>query len=410
MAIVRPFQSIRPNPELARQIAALPYDVYNSAEAREIVNANSFSFLGIDRAEVHFPKEHDMYAMDVYQKAAEELKRMISEGAFIKDEAPCYYLYALTMQGRTQVGFVGCFSIDDYINNVVCKHENTRAEKELDRINHVYVTKAQTGPIFLAYRKNETLESISKRIQEEEPVYDFESEQGVRNRVWVCRDKKTIQEITYAFSGVEKLYIADGHHRCASAVKVGLKMRKENPSYTGEEEFNFVLSVMFSEDELRIMDYNRVVKDLNGLTTEAFLKEVEALFDVKKIEQAPILQKKGTFGMYLEKQWYLLEAPQSMYNQDTVHDLDVSVLQDHILEPILGIHDPKTDKRIDFVGGIRGSAELEKRVNEDCAVAFCMYPTSMQELFAVADAGKLMPPKSTWFEPKLMSGLFIHEI
>ncbi|MBO4809392.1 MAG: DUF1015 domain-containing protein [Lachnospiraceae bacterium] len=410
MSHIRPFQAIRPRQEFAERIAALPYDVYDTEEARQIVSANSFSFLAIDRPEVNFPEGHDIYSPDVYEKASSLLKGWIAEGRFIKENKPCFYVYSMTFLGRTQTGIVGCFAIDDYLDGTIKKHENTREDKEIDRINHVYTCSAQTGPIFLAYRANETIFNITLKALNTKPVYEFTTEQGVIEKVYVIDDDYDVQGIVSAFDKIRHIYIADGHHRCASAVKVGLKKREENPGYTGEEEFNYCLSVLFPEDELCIMDYNRVVKDLNGLTYKLFLEKIGEHFEISESETAVKPKSKGTFGMFLNRKWYVLKAKQELKSTDPVKSLDVSILQDYVLDPILGIKNPKTDKRMDFVGGIRGLGELERRVLDGYEVAFSMHPTSMNELFAVADKDMLMPPKSTWFEPKLLSGLFIHEI
>lgn len=411
MATIRPFSAVRPQEGLEERIAALPYDVYNRAEAKEAVKDNPLSFLNIDRPETAFDDDVDMYSDAVYAKAAELFQDMLAKGHFIQDSDANYYLYELTMNGRSQTGFVGCASVDDYINGIIKKHENTRAEKEADRIRHVDTLDAQTGPIFLAYRYHEKLDRIKKQVRDTyKPVYNFISDDGIRHRVWVLSDPDMQRDITQAFAEMNQIYIADGHHRCASAVKVSLKRRQACPTYTGQEEFNYFLSVLFSEDELAIYDYNRVVKDLNGHTKESFLKEVEASFLCEEAQAGEPYRptEKGTFGMYLDGTWYKLTIRPAYVSPDVVDGLDVSLLQNHLLGPILGISDPKTDKRIDFVGGIRGLGELEKRCQEDCKCAFSMYPTSISELFAVADAGRLMPPKSTWFEPKLRSGLFIH--
>ena len=314
------------------------------------------------------------------------------------------------MDGRKQTGLVATASIDDYLNNVIKKHENTRADKELDRINHVDVMSAQTGPIFLAYRENQTITDEINKAKENEPLYNFTSNDGINHAVWVIDDIESINKIRIAFSRINDLYIADGHHRCASAVKVGLKRREAHPNYTGNEEFNYFLSVLFPDEQLMIMDYNRVVKDLNGLTSEEFLNKISEKFDIEEEKGEFKPKRKATFGLYLDKKWYKLTAKMDILSKDPVKGLDVSILQDNILGPILGINDPKTDKRIDFVGGIRGIKELERRCNHDMKIAFSMYPTSIQELFDVADYKLLMPPKSTWFEPKLRSGLFIHRI
>lgn len=413
MATIKAFAAIRPKVGLEAQIAALPYDVYNTKEARAVVEKEPYSFLKIDRAETSFPESEGVRFDEdkVYKAAHDMLWDRINKGDFIWEDKPCYYLYSQTMNGRIQTGIVACASIDDYVSGTIKKHENTRADKELDRIRHVDTCQAQTGPIFLAYRSNDVLRELVNKIQKEEAVYDFVSEDGIRHCVWVIKDDKKINTIADAFAKMESIYIADGHHRCASAVKVGLKRREENPDYTGDEEFNFFLSVLFPDDELMIMDYNRVVKDLNGYSEEEFLHKVKENFNIVSVgDKAVSPKKKGTFGMYLSGRWYELAADDKLFSDDPVANLDVSVLQNYLLEPVLGIKDPKLDKRIDFVGGIRGLLELEGRVNDDMAVAFSMFPTSIQELFAVADAGALMPPKSTWFEPKLRSGLFIHSI
>ena len=411
MANIRPFRAIRPRKGLEDQIAALPYDVYNRKEALEETKKSPLSFLRIDRAETQFSEDMDMYADCVYEKAKELLYGMLEKGEFVQEETPCYYIYELTMNGRTQTGITACAGVDDYENQVIKKHENTRAEKEADRIRHVDVCSAQTGPIFLAYRSDDTINRQVEETKQEEALYDFTSPDGIRHRVWKIENAERIHIIQEGFAAIQEIYIADGHHRCASAVKVGQKRRAAHPNYDGTEEFNSFLSVLFPDDQLMIMDYNRVVKDLNGHSSEEFLKLVSEVFEVEKLgEKAEYPAEKGQIMMYLEDIWYRLTALVSDAEADPVAKLDVSVLQKELLTPILGIEDPKTDARIDFVGGIRGLSELERRVHEDCKVAFAMYPTSIQELFAVSDAGLLMPPKSTWFEPKLRSGIFIHQI
>ena len=411
MAVLKPFQAIRPKKGLEEQMAALPYDVYNRAEAKVVVDKNPLSFLAIDRAETQFGDDVDTYADCVYDKAKEMLWDRVAKGEYIQEDKKCYYIYELVMYGRSQVGIVACASIDDYQNNIIKKHENTRADKEVDRIRHVSTCEAQTGPIFLAYRSNSVINDIVAKKREEAPLYDFVADDGIAHKVWVIDEAESLAAIEGAFAGMNEIYIADGHHRCASAVKVGLKLREENPSYNGSEEFNYFLSVLFPDDQLMIMDYNRVVKDLNGNSEEEFLSKLEEIFDVANIgNQAQYPGKKGEISMYLFGEWYRLSVKKEYTSEDPIDGLDVSILQNTVLGPILGIDDPKTDKRIDFVGGIRGLKELERRVAEDCKVAFAMYPTSINELFNVADAGLLMPPKSTWFEPKLRSGIFIHSI
>lgn len=411
MAKVLPFQALRPATDYAKDVAALPYDVYSREEAKEAVKGKPLSFLNIDRPETQFEDGHDMYGDDVYKKADEMIQSFKEKGIFIKDERKHYYIYELTMNGRAQNGIVALSSIDDYINGVCKKHENTVAEKEVDRINHVDVTSAQTGPIFLAYRQKQEISDLVEKVKKEAPLYDFVAEDGVKHTVWIVDDCYN-ETLIKAFENVEATYIADGHHRTASAVKVGLKRREEHPDYTGEEEFNYFLSVLFPDNELYIMDYNRFVKDLNGLSEKEFFGGLLNVFNVSSSEfGAP--ERKGIVKMYYAHQWYTLTMKEECLEDrnDPVTSLDVAYLQDLVLTPILGIEDPRVDKRISFIGGIRGLKELERLVDEkEGSVAFAMYPTSIDELLAVADAKMLMPPKSTWFEPKLRSGLFIHEI
>ncbi|MBD5481218.1 MAG: DUF1015 domain-containing protein [Lachnospiraceae bacterium] len=415
MAKIRPFQAWRPAKGREQSVAALPYDVYSSMEARAAVEGRPDSFLHVDRPELFFEPGHDMYAPEVYEHARTLLWDMAKRGVFVKEERPCYYLYRQTMNGHSQTGIVGCAAVDDYVSGVIKKHENTRAEKEEDRIRHVTACGAQTGPIFLAYRRNEALSELIARKTDTPPEYDFVSEDGIGHTGWVIADDEDIRTVQDAFDAMDSIYIADGHHRCASAVKVGLAKREEHPDYDGNEEFNSFLSVLFPDEELTILDYNRVVKDLGGLTKEQFLARLKEHFTVEFCGAVKVKpDKKGIFGMVMEDGWYRLVSKRteqllSEAAEHPVEALDVSVLQNDCLAPILGITDPKTDRRIDFVGGIRGLEELERRVREDCAVAFAMYPTSIDELFAVADKGLLMPPKSTWFEPKLRSGLYIHQ-
>lgn len=411
MAEIRPFSCVRPAVDVAARVAALPYDVYNREEAKEEVKREPLSFLKIDRAETSFEDSVDTYAPEVYEKAKELLEKDIADGVYITDEDRSYYIYQLVMDGRSQTGLVACSSVDDYVNNVIKKHENTRADKEVDRITHVDTCSAQTGPIFLAYRAHEEINKITNKYIKTEALYDFTAKDGVTHRVWKIGEAQDVECIYRAFREIDRIYIADGHHRAASAVKVGLKRRKENAGFTGEEEFNYFLSVLFPHDELMIMDYNRTVRDLNGLTPDAFMKKVSEKFTVEESDAPVSPDQKGVFGMYTGGKWYRLTAqPQLFEGRDAVGSLDVSVLQEELLGPVLGIGDPRTDSRIDFVGGIRGLNELERRADNDMCVSFSLYPTSIDELFDVADHGLLMPPKSTWFEPKLRSGLFIHKI
>lgn len=413
MATIKPFKAVRPAKGLEDKIAALPYDVYNRKEAKEVVKDNPLSFLNIDRAETQFSDDVDTYAECVYEKALELFLNMLEKGQYIQEDKACYYLYELIMNGRSQTGIVGCASVDDYINNVIKKHENTRADKELDRIHHVDTMSAQTGPIFLAYKSNEKLNAIIDKTKSKEALYDFTSDDDITHRVWIISDGADILAVSEAFDGINSIYIADGHHRCASAVKVSLKRREADPSYDKNAEFNYFLSVLFKDEELMIMDYNRVIKDLNGLSTDEVLKELEKVSKTglhKLTSDSCKPSKKGEVTVFIDGNWYGFEFADDLLSDNPVKGLDVSILQDNVIDKVFDIKDPKTDKRIDFVGGIRGLKELERRVNSDCKIAFAMYPTSIQELFNVADAGLLMPPKSTWFEPKLRSGIFIHRI
>lgn len=411
MATVRPFRCVRPDAKVADKVAALPYDVYNRREACAEVVREPLSFLKIDRAETQFDDNVDTYDKRVYQKARELLDSEIADGTFVTDKEECYYIYELTMDGRAQTGIVACASIDDYQNDIIKKHEKTRADKEADRIRHVDACNAQTGPIFLAYRSEQTIHDIVAAERQTAPLYDFTAPDGVRHTVWRIADRTAVEGLREAFAKLDSIYIADGHHRAASAVRVGEMRRAANPDYTGQEEFNYFLSVLFPDDQLMIMDYNRVVQDLNGHSTEEFLNLVEENYIVEKIGGVAYRPTKvHEAGMYLEGCWYRLTAKDKILSDDPVEGLDVSLLQKYLLAPVLGIGDPKTDKRIDFVGGIRGLSELERRTREDMKVAFAMYPTSISQLFDVADAQRLMPPKSTWFEPKLRSGLFIHKL
>lgn len=413
MAMFRPFAAVRPLPENAAQVAALPYDVMSSAEAREMAAGNPYSFLHVDKAEIDLDPSIDLYDARVYEKARENLAKLMADGVCRQDDKPCFYIYRQIMDGRAQTGLVGCASIDDYRNNVIKKHEFTRADKEADRIRHVDMCDANTGPIFLTCRAQARLHAILESWKASyEPVYDF-TQDNVRQTVWVVDEAAVIARLSETIAAIEALYIADGHHRAASAVRVGEMRRAGNPGFTGEEEFNFFLAVLFSSDELAIMDYNRVVKDLNGCSEAEFLQKIGGQFEVSAYqgEGAFRPEQSHTFGLYLGGKWYCLTAKEGTFPEgDPVASLDVSILQENLLGPVLGIGDPRTDKRIDFVGGIRGLEELERRANSDMRLAFSMCPTTLEELMTIADAGKVMPPKSTWFEPKLLSGLFIHKL
>ncbi|MGN0568940.1 MAG: DUF1015 domain-containing protein [Candidatus Fimenecus sp.] len=412
MAVLKPFKAVRPKAEYASRVGALPYDVMNSDEAREKVKGNPYSFLHVDKAEIDLPLGTDIYSEEVYEKAKENLDALTKNGICEQDEKPMLYIYRQVMNGRAQTGIVGCTAVDDYLNNIIKKHEFTRADKEADRIHHVDTCNANTGPIFLTHRENKTISDITEHWKNtHSPVYDFVSDDGVGQTVWVIDDDETVNKLVEEFKKIPYLYIADGHHRAASAVRVGQRRRGEG-EYDKNAEFNYFLSVIFPCDELKIMDYNRVIADLNGFETGEFLDKISEKFMVEKAEQSPFApQSRHTFGMFLDGVWYKITAKQEYINEaDPVGRLDVSILQNNLIAPVLGIDDPRTDKRIDFVGGIRGLKELERRVKEGMRLAFSMYPTSLEELMDIADAGKVMPPKSTWFEPKLLSGLFIHKL
>lgn len=440
MADIRPFPALMPAPDYAARIAALPYDVYTRKEALAEVTREPLSFLHIDRPETWFDDQVDIYDPKVYEKAGQVLKDWQEKGYFIQDCRPCYYIYEQVMDGRPQTGIVACASVNDYIHHVIKKHEKTRVDKEQDRIRHIKVCQAQTGPIFLAYRENEKISEITALAMQRTPLYDFTTKEGIGQRVWKIDSDEEISVIRECFSKIGEIYIADGHHRAASAVRVSQMRRKalglSDSQEAGDESDGF-LCVLFPDRELEIMPYNRVVKDLGGYSAEAFLEELSGPFKLTPLpggtpKEQPFPRRKGSFGMYLEKRWYILELKDGQKPEErlpgkdntlagisgkgceagqAVSGLDVSVLQDYVLGPLLNINDPRLNERIDFVGGIHGLKALESYCDDQgWAVAFAMYPTSMEELFMVADQGALMPPKSTWFEPKLRSGLFIHKI
>ncbi|SHH99625.1 DUF1015 domain-containing protein [Clostridium grantii] len=414
MVCIKAFKAVRPSEEFPDKVAALPYDVMSSEEARIMVENNPYSFLHIDKAEIDLGQDTNPYDKIVYEKAKENLNDFIDKGIFVKENKECLYVYRLIMQGRVQTGIVFCASVDDYINNKIKKHEHTREEKEIDRINHVDYCNANTGPIFLTYKNSEEINLIVEQwINSNETLYNFKSEDEITHIVWRIENEEVVNKLIKLYENIPEVYIADGHHRCASAAKVATIRRNNKVNFKGHEEFNYFLSVAFPHKDLYIMDYNRIVEDLNGLSVKQFLKKIEEKFSINIYQgTGPIaLIKRGTFGMYLEQQWYELKIKEDLINKnDLVKSLDVSILQDYLLKPILGIQDPRKDKRIDFVGGIRGLKELEKRVDEGMKVAFLMYPTSIEDLMSIADIDEVMPPKSTWFEPKLRSGLFIHEL
>ena len=411
--IIQPFGALRPKKEYVKECAALPYDVMSSAEARREVQGKPYSFLHIDKAEIDLDESVDLYDDSVYAKAAENLQKLEKIGVYEQDGIPSFYFYRLIMDGRAQTGIVGCASIDEYLSGTIKKHELTRADKEQDRIRHVDTLSAQTGPIFLAYKSDAVLDVIIEEQTKAEPLYDFVSDDGVRHTVWKSSGKDVDERLQAAFSALDALYIADGHHRAASAVKAGLKRREQYPDYSGFEEFNYFLSVVFPAKELKIFDYNRLLRDLNGMTEKAFLQAVEQALGT--VTEVGVMQYRPTvrhnIGLYVGGKWYNVQFRKEICQAaGAAERLDCAILQKHLLAPVLGIKDPRTDKRIDFVGGIRGLDYLEKRCSEDMSAAISMYPVEMDELTSVADAGEIMPPKSTWFEPKLRSGIFIHKI
>ncbi len=409
MITIAPFKALRPEAPLAKQVASRPYDVLNSKEAKVEAQGNPASFLHITKSEIDLPEDIDIHSQQVYDKAKENLDAFISRNILFRESKPCYYIYQLIMNGKSQTGLVCGSSVDDYENDLIKKHEFTRPEKENDRINHIKTTGAQTGNVFLAYKNVDAIDTlISEWKKDRSPVYDFIADDGIQHSIWAVNDTDTISRITELFkTEVPVSYIADGHHRAASAAKVRAALGAEN----APEGADYFLTTLFPSNQLYIMDYNRVVKDLNGLTEEEFLKQTAVAFSVEKINAALSPAALHQFGMYLNNQWYKLTAKENTFTTDPIGILDISILSNNLLDPILNIKDQRTDKRIDFVGGIRGLAELEKRVNSgEMAVAFSLHPVTIQQLFDIADSGNVMPPKSTWFEPKLRDGLLTHLI
>ncbi|MBE6017398.1 MAG: DUF1015 domain-containing protein [Lachnospiraceae bacterium] len=408
---VRPFRAIRPAEGMADKVASLPYDVYSEKEAREIVGSNPASFLRIVRPETVFPVGTDAGSEEVYLRARDMIDEGIKSGVMIEEDTPCFYIYRQIMNGRAQTGLVACFSVDDYNAGVIKKHEHTRADKEDDRTKHIDICRAQTGLVFLAYKEEDDAMNIIASHTSGKPAYSFTAIDGVKQMVWVVNDAEEVEAIKQAFEQIDCMYIADGHHRSASAAAVCKKRRQADPGFTGDEEYNYFMAVAFPENELLVMPYYRVVRDLNGLTTEQFVEKLEKLFTIERKNLYGHEPKKPhEVAMYLDGIWYKMVARPEILKSDAIGSLDVSMLQENVLGPILGIEDPRTSDRIDFIGGIRGLAELEKRCSEDMKVAFAMHHTTLEELMRIADEGKVMPPKSTWFEPKLQSGLFVHRI
>ncbi len=410
MAVIKPFKGLRPVLEKVSEIASPPYDVLTSKEAREIIKNNPISFLRIVKPEVDLPPDINLYDERVYLKGKENLEKFINQGLLIQDETPSLYIYQQIMGNHLQTGVVACASVDEYEGGIIKKHENTREEKEMDRSKHIDILNAQTGPVFLTYRNSQGIDSIISELIKESPLYNFISENGVEHKFWKVSKKENIDRIQNAFSRIPFLYIADGHHRSAAASRVRKWRRDKNPSHNGTEEYNYFLSVIFPDNQMLIMDYNRVVKDLMGLSPDEFIAEVKKKFLIEKVSDRYKPDKPHRFGMFLDKQWYKLTPKNDIIDEkDPVKSLDVYILQEYLLNPVLGIKNPRKDKRISFVGGIRGIEALEKMVQEEkYKVAFAMHPTDISSLMEVADANKVMPPKSTWFEPKLRSGIVTH--
>ncbi len=410
MSIVRPFRGLRPRPDMACEVACPPYDVVSTLEAREIARRNPNSFLRVNKAELELEDGTDPYSEEVYQRGKENLARLMGEGIMIRDPRASFYIYRLTMSGRSQTGLVALTSVAEYNAGRIKKHEHTRPEKVRDRADHITFLEAQVGPVFSTFRFDASIDKVFKRITSTAPITEFESEDRVRHQLWVVDEDETVREIMSVFAGLEALYIADGHHRSQAAAEVCRRYAEKNQNHTGEEIYNFFLNVLFADTELHILPYNRVIKDLNGLTREEVLKRAEEKFTVTPIgnERAP--DRPHEFGLYCEGKWYLLAAREGSFDvSHPTRSIDTAILSDNLLSPILGITDIRTDKRIDFIGGIRGTKELVRRVDSgEYRLACTLYPTSIEQLLAVADAGEVMPPKSTWFEPKLRSGMVVN--
>lgn len=413
MANIKPFKGLRPVKKYASKIASPPYDVISSKEARKYVKNNPISFLHVVKPEIDLPENTDLYSDTVYQKGKENLNMLIEKGYLKRDENPSFYIYRQKMGNHVQTGVVAAASCEEYKKNIIKKHELTREDKEIDRAKHIETLNANTGPVFLTYRAKKQIDDIIEKLTDRKPEYDFTSEDGIQHTLFVISDPDEVSLIIDNFKEISTLYIADGHHRSAAAVRVMEKMKKADKKYSPEKEYNYFLSVIFPHNQMYVMDYNRVVKDLNGNNEAEFLEKLSKIFQISEFsENRPYKpERKGEFGMYLDDKWYRLIIKNEYITDDPVESLDVSILQNNVLSPILGIENPRKDKRIDFIGGIRGLGELERLVNsKEYKVAFALYPTSLDDLLSVADAGKIMPPKSTWFEPKLRSGLVIHEL
>ena len=412
MALIKPFKAVRPANEYVKMVAELPYDVMNREEAKKIAKGNKYSYLHIDRAEIDLDDKINEHDEQVYVKAKENLDKFKKENIFVKDKEDAIYIYREIVNDRAQIGIVACVAVDDNLNGVVKKHEYTKPDKELDRTNHIKYCNANTGTVLLTYKDNEEIDKIMDYyVYFMNPIYDFKTDDGVTHTVWKVEKERDINNLINEFKKVGNLYIADGHHRCAAAENIALEERRKNPNYTGEEEFNYYIAMISPDTNLKVMDYNRVVKDLNNLTEEEFLNKIKEKFILREVKENYKPDKKGHMGMFLNDKWYEIEfGKEYLDKKDVVETLDISILQQYILDEILGIKNPRTDKRIDFIGGIRGAKEIERRVKEDMKVGFLMYPTHINELISVADANEIMPAKSTWFEPKVRCGLFLHEL
>ena len=411
MATFKPFRALRPKPEYAKDVASRPYDVLNAKEARQEADGNKYSFLRVIKPELELPDDIDPYGANVYNQGLENLNFLRSEQIIEKDATPSFYIYRLTMDGREQTGIVGCCHYQEYFDGHIKKHELTRTAKENDRVRHVETQNANAEPVFFSYRGLNSINQVITNATQSDPVYDCTADDGIRHELWVIDDESSISRIENNFKSVPDLYVADGHHRTAAAARVGQQKKENNPNHDGTEEYNFFMAVLFSDDQLKIFDYNRVVQELNGMSTDQFKDQLQLIFEISELESAQSPSIKGIFSMYLDKKWYSLNPKEVISSDNPKENLDVTLLSEKVLDPILGIQDLRKDTRIDFVGGIRGLGELERRVDSgEMAVAFALFPVSMAELLAIADAGEIMPPKTTWFEPKLRSGLFIHEL
>ncbi len=411
MAILKPFRGYRPPQDIVKNLASRPYDVLNSEEARQEVGDNPYSFLRVVKPEVELPQGINLYSQELYDKARSNFEQFIEKGYLKRDEQPMYYVYAQTWGEKTQYGIVGCAGVEDYQNDIIKKHELTRPDKEEDRMKHVRITNANAEPVFFTYPRQDAIDTLVARVVKSDPVYDFMADDGFGHKFWLIDNNESVSQLEGLFAQVDSFYVADGHHRTAAAALVGQEKKQANPNHSGDEPYNFFMAVLFPDDQLTIIDYNRVVKDLNGLSKQEFMKKLEQDFEMKNMGTSIFKPDQlHVFSMYLDGEWYAMQAKSHSYNDhDPIGVLDVTILSKSVLEPILGIKDLRTDKRIDFVGGIRGLGELKRRVDSgEMQVAFALYPVTMKQLMDIADTGNIMPPKTTWFEPKLRSGLVVN--